>query len=190
MPVLGQKKLRFSPVSLFDWIVLIWFWFRRISSPCQKFLWSLKLMTPQAVQGAWIRASSYGWFRVEWLLNVSTFLRTVNKEKTNGDRGMSSIENNISVYCSSFKRKQREMQLIFTLSNIRPKGLNINFSFIWIGTLNKSCARLSQSRSHGFLVWCGRTRHFRSLVRTSRSYDRASRSLSRYALKSSTVEQV
>ena len=55
---------------------------------------------------------------------------------------------------------------------------------------------LSQSRSHGFLVWCGRTRHerrafARSLaLRARRSYDRASRSLSRYALKSSTCEQV
>ena len=36
--------------------------------------------------------------------------------------------------------------------------------------------RLSQSRSHGFLVWCGRTRL--SLAR------------SRYALKSSTCERV
>ena len=45
---------------------------------------------------------------------------------------------------------------------------------------NRSFSRLSQSRSHGFLVWCGRTR---------RKYDRASRSLSRYALKSSTCEQ-
>ena len=40
--------------------------------------------------------------------------------------------------------------------------------------------RLSQSRSLGFLVWCGRTRHERlSLARAPRSYDRASRSLSR-----------
>ena len=46
--------------------------------------------------------------------------------------------------------------------------------------------RLSQSRSLGFLVWCGRL----SLARASRSYDRASRSQSRYALKSSTCEQV
>ena len=71
--VAGQKK-NCVPLllSVFDWILLIWFWFRRISSPCQKCLWSLKLMTPQAVQGAWIRASSYGWFRVEWLLNELT----------------------------------------------------------------------------------------------------------------------
>ena len=40
--------------------------------------------------------------------------------------------------------------------------------------------RLSQSRSLGFLVLCGRTRHERlSLARAPRSYDRASRSLSR-----------
>ena len=43
--------------------------------------------------------------------------------------------------------------------------------------------RLSQSRSLGFLVWCGRTRHELLLAR-------ASRSQSRYALKSSTCEQV
>ena len=43
--------------------------------------------------------------------------------------------------------------------------------------------RLSQSRSLGFLVWCGRTRHELSLAR-------ASRSQSRYALKSSTCGQV
>ena len=51
-------------------------------------------------------------------------------------------------------------------------------------------SRLSQSRSLGFLVWCGRTRHELSLARAPRSYDRASRSQSRYALKSSTCEQV
>ena len=50
--------------------------------------------------------------------------------------------------------------------------------------------RLSQSRSLGFLVWCGRTRHQLSLARAPRSYDRASCSQSRYALKSSTCEQV
>ena len=49
-------------------------------------------------------------------------------------------------------------------------------------TSNRSFSRLSQSRSHGFLVWCG-------IRRTRRKYDRASRSLSRYALKSSTCEQ-
>ena len=45
--------------------------------------------------------------------------------------------------------------------------------------------RLSQSRSHGFLVWCGRTWHERRAF-----LSRASRSLSRYGLKSSTCEQV
>ena len=63
--------------------------------------------------------------------------------------------------------------------------------------LNRFLYRLSQSRSLGFLVWWGRTRHelslaraSRSLARAPRSYDRASRSQSRYALKSSTCEQV
>ena len=42
-------------------------------------------------------------------------------------------------------------------------------------TVNSPIVRLSQSRSHGFLVWCGRTRHerrrafARSLARPSRS---------------------
>ena len=61
-------------------------------------------------------------------------------------------------------------------------------------TLNivEGASRLSQSRSLGFLVWCGRpgTNVELSLARASRSYGRASRSLSRYALKSSTCEQV
>ena len=48
--------------------------------------------------------------------------------------------------------------------------------------------RLSHSRSLGFLVWCGRTRSL--ALHAPRSYDRASRSQSRYALKSSTCEQV
>ena len=51
---------------------------------------------------------------------------------------------------------------------------------------DKFINRLSQSCSHGFLVWCGRTRH----VTNFRSLARDSRSLSRYALKSSTCEQV
>ena len=50
-------------------------------------------------------------------------------------------------------------------------------------TSHNVLSRLSQSRSLGFLVWCGRTRHELSLAR-------ASRSQSRYALKSSTCEQV
>ena len=52
-----------------------------------------------------------------------------------------------------------------------------------IGLALCTLRRLSQSRSLGFLVWCGRTRHELSLAR-------ASRSQSRYALKSSTCEQV
>ena len=40
------------------------------------------------------------------------------------------------------------------------------------------CLRLSQSRSLGFLVWCGRTQHDPAFAR------------SRFALKSSTCEQV
>ena len=46
--------------------------------------------------------------------------------------------------------------------------------------------RLSQSRSLGFLVWCGRTRHERRAFARSRS----ALVRSRYALKSSTCEQV
>ena len=71
----------------------------------------------------------------------------------------------------------------------------INFEKLLAQQVFTLSFRLSQSRSHGFLVWCGRTRHERSLARSfalrvRRSYDLASRSLSRYALKSSTCEQV
>ena len=31
---------------------------------------------------------------------------------------------------TNIQRKQREMRLIFQLGTIKPKGLNINFSFI------------------------------------------------------------
>ena len=85
------------------------------------------------------------------------------------------------------------------------KGLLIQKKFltVWfppdllylLGNWTSKWDRLSQSRSHGFLVWCGRTRHelllTRSLVlRARRSYNHASRSLSRYTLKRSTCEQV
>ena len=42
---------------------------------------------------------------------------------------------------TNIQRKQREMRLTFQLGTVQPKGLNINFSFIWIGTLCSSCAR-------------------------------------------------
>ena len=42
---------------------------------------------------------------------------------------------------TNIQRKQREMRLTFQLGTVHPKGLNINFSFIWIGTLRSSCAR-------------------------------------------------
>ena len=52
----------------------------------------------------------------------------------------------------------------------------------WLLGVNKHCsnnARLSQSRSLGFLVWCGRPARSRFALARSR-----------YALKSSTCEQV
>ena len=42
---------------------------------------------------------------------------------------------------TNIQRKQREMRLIFQLGTVQPKGLNINFIFIRIGTLYTSCAR-------------------------------------------------
>ena len=36
---------------------------------------------------------------------------------------------------TNIQRKQREMRLIFHPGTVQPKGLNINFSFIWIGKL-------------------------------------------------------
>ena len=89
--------------------------------------------------------------------------------------------------------EKRPIRLIF-----RVKIL-LYHAAVWTSEPPKctSMYRLSQSRSLGFLVWCGRTRHelslaraSRSLARAPRSYDRASRSQSRYALKSSTCEQV
>ena len=41
---------------------------------------------------------------------------------------------------TNIQRKQREMRLTFQLGTVQPKGLNINFSFLWIGTLCSSCA--------------------------------------------------
>ena len=41
---------------------------------------------------------------------------------------------------TNIRRKQHEMRLIFQLGTVQPKGMNINFSFIWIGTLYTSCA--------------------------------------------------
>ena len=46
---------------------------------------------------------------------------------------------------TNIQRKQREMRLIFQLDTVQPKGLNINFSFIWIGMLYTSCALLRMS---------------------------------------------
>ena len=48
---------------------------------------------------------------------------------------------------TNIQRKQREMRLIFQLGTIRPKGLNINFSFIWIGTLNTSALAITGARA-------------------------------------------
>ena len=42
---------------------------------------------------------------------------------------------------TNVQRRQREMQLIFQIGTVQPKGPNINFSFIWIGTLYTSCVR-------------------------------------------------
>ena len=42
---------------------------------------------------------------------------------------------------TNIQQKQREMWLIFQLDTVQPKGLKINFSFIWIGTLYTSYAR-------------------------------------------------
>ena len=53
--------------------------------------------------------------------------------------------------------------------------------------------RLSQSRSLGFLVWCGRTRlvrALRSLARAPRSYDRGSRSKARLVSKSTSPLEI
>ena len=53
--------------------------------------------------------------------------------------------------------------------------------------------RLSQSRSLGFLVWCGRTRldrASRSFARAPRSYDRASRSQARLVSKSTSPLEI
>ena len=48
---------------------------------------------------------------------------------------------------TNIQRKQREMRLTFQLGTVQPKGLNINFSFIWIGTLCSSCARYHTTSS-------------------------------------------
>ena len=44
----------------------------------------------------------------------------------------SDVQVHAVALCSgtNIQRKQREMRLIFQLGTIRPKGLNINFSFI------------------------------------------------------------
>ena len=54
----------------------------------------------------------------------------------------------------------------------------------------KLFSRLSQSRSHGFLVWCGRTRHELSLVRSLalRAHCRATRSKARLVSKSTILQ--
>ena len=48
---------------------------------------------------------------------------------------------------TNIQRKQREMRLTFQLGTVQPKGLNINFSFIWIGTLCSSSARYHTTSS-------------------------------------------
>ena len=48
---------------------------------------------------------------------------------------------------TNIQRKKREMRLIFQLSTIRPKRLNINFSFIWIRTLNHLARAITGERA-------------------------------------------
>ena len=59
---------------------------------------------------------------------------------------------------TNIQRKQREMRLTFQLGTVQPKGLNINFSFIWTGTLCSSCARFYTTSSPCFSLkkWVGR----------------------------------
>ena len=55
---------------------------------------------------------------------------------------------------TNIQRKQREMRLIFQLGAVQSKGLNINFSFIWIGTLYTSCARFDHFYVYSIALSC------------------------------------
>ena len=68
-------------------------------------------------------------------VTTTTNKKQVRKTKlTSSDiaRLISDVQVRGVALCSgaNIQRKQREMRLIFQLSNIRPKGLNIKFSFI------------------------------------------------------------
>ena len=58
--------------SALDWIELILVCFKDLFTlhnqvSGQSCPWLLKLMTPQAVEGLWIRTGGYGWLRGEWV---------------------------------------------------------------------------------------------------------------------------
>ena len=60
--------------GVLDWIVLILVWFERSLHSAhisrQSCLWTLKLMTSQAVAGTWICTGGYGRLRGEWVTKV------------------------------------------------------------------------------------------------------------------------
>ena len=90
----------------------------------------------------------------------------------------SDVQVHAVALCSgtSIQRKKREMRLIFQLSTIRPKRLNINFSFIWIRTLNHLALAITGERAaiifmstvYCVILYSGFFSHWRRVINPKR----------------------
>ena len=127
----------------------------------------MSLVSPRILSIAYAAAYAHWW---DWKKAQESFQQTSVKHTqqhswvscgqhfSSTGHSISDIQVRCVALCSgsNIQRKQREMQLIFQLGTFQLKRLNINFSFIWIGTLYTSCAhcKMRACSDHCYVHGC------------------------------------